>query len=102
VIGLEKKMVTKRYPSRDGCFGVTVTPQIVRETDQLRGDIPRSRWVERALRMYNTSVKENDEEAKGVMGSQATNPSPAVTPTPTPEVVTPETNTFLRNGGSGR
>ncbi len=55
-------MVTKRYPSRDGCFGVTVTPQIVRQTDQLRGDIPRSRWVERALVMYNASMKEKEGE----------------------------------------
>ena len=84
-------MVTKRYPSRDGCFGVTVTPQIVRQTDQLRGDIPRSRWVERALIMYNASVKEGKEEQDGVRGPQATNQVTPPAPTPTPSEVAAQT-----------
>jgi hypothetical protein len=38
---------------------VTVRSEILQETDKLRGEIPRSRWFERALIMYNTFVKEN-------------------------------------------
>jgi hypothetical protein len=55
-------MMTKRYPSRDGVFAATVTPQLLKETDSLRGDLPRSRWVERALIMYNASVKREAEK----------------------------------------
>jgi hypothetical protein len=96
-------MLTKRYPSRDGCFGVTVKPQIVRETDQLRGDIPRSRWVERALVMYNTSVKgENEGKEKeednqnGVKGGCSGPPNQLPTHKPTPSTqVTRTANTIL-------
>jgi hypothetical protein len=88
-------MVTKRYPSRDGAFGVTVRPCIVQETDMLRGDIPRSRWVERALIMYNTSAKEKEgEEQKGVKGTD-TNLAPTA---PTPDA--PKTTPFNTSGVS--
>jgi hypothetical protein len=78
----------KRYPSRDGCFGITVPPQLKIETDQLRGEIPRSRWVEHALRMYNASVREELEESKDGVRGQFTKLSPT---TPTPTSVSTET-----------
>ncbi len=46
---------------RHGLFAATVEPQTLQETDSLRGDIPRSRWVERALQRYNASVKGEGE-----------------------------------------
>ena len=47
-----------KYQGREAMFGVTVRPQTLTEVDKLRGDIPRSRYVERALIMYNSYVKE--------------------------------------------
>jgi hypothetical protein len=81
------KMMTKRYRSRDGAFGATITPELLEETDSLRRDLPRSRWVERALILYNARMKEEREkEESGVRGStSATNQvSRSTTPTPIP------------------
>ena len=71
---------------RHGLFTATIEPQTLMETDSLRGDIPRSRWVDRALKTYNASKKK--EEQKGVRGSESSNQVPtAPTPIPTFEVV---------------
>ena len=96
----------KRYPSRDGCFGVTVTHKTKIETDQLRGEIPRSRWVERALVMYNSSVKEGkgnstDNNNNGVRGPESSNKVPTSAPTPTTSTEARKTNMPLYNGGFG-
>ena len=72
------------------------------ETDSLRGDIPRSRWVDRALKMYNASVKprEGKNDKDGVRGSESSNQVPSA-PTPSTEVRTRKTNVFLNKGGFG-
>jgi hypothetical protein len=95
-------MPTKKI--RNGLFAATVEPQTLQETDSLRGDIPRSRWIERALKMYNATKKKEEgkeeEQNKGVRGSQeATNhrETPAATPTPTPK-----TDPLLYKGGFRR
>ena len=94
-------MSTKRIPRyNDGMFGVMIEPQTLMETDSLRGDIPRSRWVERALIMYNSSVKEKEEGQKGVRGSESSNQAPTA-PTPSTEVIARKTNAFLNKGGLG-
>ena len=90
-------------------FGAAIAPQTLMETDRLRGDIPRSRWVERALIMYNSSVKkegkenspsvDNEDNENGEWGSQATNQSTPTAPTPSTEVTTRKTATLLSNGG---
>src|SRR3712207_1418891 len=66
--------------NRHGLFTATVRPQTLEETDRLRGDLPRSRWIERALRMYNASQKEeegenndNNDNNSGVRGSESSN-----------------------------
>jgi hypothetical protein len=80
-------------------FGVTVHPQTLKETDSLRGDVPRSRWVERALIMYNASMMKegegennNNDNNSGVRGSKVT--SQAV-PTSTTNSSVTETNTLI-------
>jgi hypothetical protein len=92
-------MSTKRIPRSDGMFGVMVQPQTLKETDSLRGDIPRSRWVERALVMYNASMKEKEESQNGVRGSTASNQVPTA-PTPA-STEAHKTNMPLYNGGLG-
>ena len=41
-------------------FGIRIDSQIAAETETLRGDIPRSRWMERALLVYNQLFKEKE------------------------------------------
>jgi hypothetical protein len=103
---VEKEIMStaKRIPRSDGMFGVMIEPQTLMETDSLRGDIPRSKWVERALVMYNASVKprEGKNDKDGVRGSQATNQSSApTTPTLTTSTEARKTNMPLYNGGFG-
>jgi hypothetical protein len=81
---------------RHGLFTATIEPQTLMETDSLRGDIPRSRWVDRALKMYNASKKK--EEQKGVRGARTTNLTPTTPPTPT-STEARKTNIPLYNGG---
>ena len=83
---------------RHGLFTATIEPQTLMETDSLRGDIPRSRWVDRALKTYNASKKK--EEQKGVRGSESSNQAPTA-PTPSTEVIARKTNAFLNKGGLG-
>jgi hypothetical protein len=66
---------------REGMFGAIIQPQTLMETDRLRGDVPRSKWIEHALKMYNASVKNNNDNQNGVKGLQAT--TLATPPTPT-------------------
>jgi hypothetical protein len=40
-------------------LGATVEPQVVKELDAIRGEIPRSRIVERALNWYLKEVERN-------------------------------------------
>lgn len=89
---------SKNDPYKGRMFGIILKPQTSRETDSLRGDIPRSRWVERALMMYNASMKE--ESQNGVRGSESSNQAPTA-PTPSTEVITRKTNAFLNKGGLG-
>ena len=90
---------------RRSMFAVTVEPQTLQETDSLRGDIPRSRWVNRALKVYNASKKKEEgkeeEQNIGVSGSQeATNHrDPAATPITTSSEVAAKTNALLYKGG---
>lgn len=65
-------------------FGVVVHSQTLKETDDLRGDIPRSRWIERALVMYNACMKEKEEQNDGVRGPHASKQAAPAAPTSTP------------------
>ena len=91
--------------NRQGLFTATIKPQTLQETDTLRGDLPRSRWIERALKMYNASVKEGKENSannnnNGVRGSESSNQVPTSAPTPT-STEARKTNMPLYNGGLG-
>jgi hypothetical protein len=54
-------MPPKKDFSELASFGIKIKSQTINETDSLRGDIPRSRWIERALLMYNGYVRKNKE-----------------------------------------
>jgi hypothetical protein len=87
-----------KYPGQGRLTGISLTLKVMEETDRLRGDIPRSRWIERALTIYNACMKEG-KEVNGVWGSQATNQTstPATPPTPEPVVVVPQKINTLFN-----
>jgi hypothetical protein len=40
-------------------LGATVEPQLIKELDALRGEVPRSRLVERALNWYLKELERN-------------------------------------------
>jgi hypothetical protein len=40
-----------------GSFGAKIDPQLLREVDRVRGDIPRSRFISRALARYLDDIK---------------------------------------------
>jgi hypothetical protein len=63
-----------KYQGREAMFGVTVRPQTLTEVDQLRGDIPRSRYVERALIMYNSYMKKEGKTTLLQGASQVSSP----------------------------
>jgi metal-responsive CopG/Arc/MetJ family transcriptional regulator len=46
-------------------LGATVDPQLIKELDALRGEVPRSRIVERVLNQYLQSVM-NEKKLRGV------------------------------------
>ena len=60
----------------EGKFGAAIHPRTLRETDNLRGDIPRSRWIERALIQYNESIRKGssggDEERNSTIATSQT------------------------------
>jgi hypothetical protein len=90
------KLMSKKYTCQ-GIFGAIIEPQTLKETDELRRDIPRSRWIERTLIMYNGYVKEEltQDDARGsheVTSQSSTTPTPV---TPGPEKPTP----LLTSGG---
>jgi hypothetical protein len=85
----------KKFPSDYGMFGVTVQPQTLEETDKLRRNIPRSRWIQRALVMYNARMKEVKEESQSGVRGSASNQVPTAPATPSTEVVARKTNTLI-------
>jgi hypothetical protein len=49
--------MSKRKKSTLRYLGARIQDQTLIETNSLRGDVPLSRWVGRALDMYNSSVR---------------------------------------------
>jgi len=70
--------MSKKEYTREGMFGVVIQPKTLQETDKLRGDIPRSRWIERALILYNGSVKEQERSLGSSVSANGLVPQSAV------------------------
>jgi hypothetical protein len=50
----------KKYPSQEACFGVTLTPELLKEIDKIREDLPRSVFIRRALNRYHDDLKKGN------------------------------------------
>ena len=69
-------------------LGVTVNSELIKEIDEFRGEVPRSRVVERALNQYLERVRLTESKnLEGLKGS-----TPAAQPAPTP--TTPTTTSY--------
>jgi metal-responsive CopG/Arc/MetJ family transcriptional regulator len=48
-----------------GSFGAKINPQLLQEVDRVRGDIPRSRFISRALARYLDDIKKDEISVLG-------------------------------------
>ena len=58
-------------------LGASVTPEVIRQIDEYRGEVPRSRIIERALNQFL------EANVKNLQGSRFTSPATQAAPTPT-------------------
>jgi metal-responsive CopG/Arc/MetJ family transcriptional regulator len=84
-------------------LGATVSPELVREIDAFRGEVPRSRVVERALKQYLQSVSTKNLQSPQAIGTRVG--STAITTTTPEHAGTPAADNLSNmatHGGSQR